>query len=706
MSTFRFFERTRRTPIILQSEAAECALACLAMVMSYHGQSVGLRELRAKHSISLKGINAARLLEIAAQCGLDARPLRAEIAALGRLKRPCVLHWDCSHFVVLVEFDERRQVAVIHDPAKGRVSLTLDEVSGYFTGIAVELEPAASFTLAPPAPRVRLRDLVGVVQGLGSALAQIGIFGLLAQALMLVSPLFMQWIVDRVIVSHDYPLLVTLAVGFALLLLFEVAVSFVRGWATANLTVSVALQWTGSLFGHLLRLPIEFFGRRILGDILTRLQSTRVIQLTLSRHFVDVILDVLICILALVMMLMYSPTLALVSLASAVLYLVLRATTYPVIRNLLEEQMNLIGRQQSHLVESIRGIESLKLAGKEGLRSSMQSALLGNIANRDFSLARLQLWFASANQLLFGIERIAVVAIGASFVMSATLTVGMLLAYVAYKDQFTSRIASVIDRWMELRNLRVHTERLADIALTPPEEVDGRSQDAVAHSAVLELDVSYTYAPSEPSVLDGCRLVVHPGESIAITGASGCGKTTLLKVALGLYPPTSGCVRVSGHDVRDIGLRTYRAMVSAVMQDDPLFAGSIEENIAFFDATPDHERIIQAAKTACIHDDISRMPMGYRTLVGDMGTTLSGGQKQRVVLARALYRNPRILFMDEATSHLDLPTERQVNKNLDALGITRVVVAHRPQTIQAAHRVYRLTAGKLVLAAGLDQVTA
>jgi ATP-binding cassette subfamily B protein RaxB len=696
MNLQQILRRRSQVPFIFQTEAAECALACLAMVMCCHGSSTNLRELRAKHPISLKGVSLLRLLELASENGLNGRAVRADISNLNQLRLPSILHWDFRHFVVLAEVDERRQEAVILDPGKGRSRMSFSEISGYFTGIAVELEPASSFAEKPAAPRVSLRSLIGRVRGLGKAVAQLGALALVLQALMLASPLFLQWVVDRVIVGHDAPLLVALTVGFALLVVIQVALGYMRGWATAHLSVNVMLQWMGSIFSHLLKLPIDYFGKRHLGDVISRIQSTRAIQQTLSVNFVETGIDGLVSILTLSVMLIYSPTLALISLTAVIVYLLLRATTYPLTRDLAEEQMSLAAQQQSHLVESIRGIQSIKIGCKEQQRSVAQMALLGNTANRDFKLARLNLGFASASQLLFGFERIAVISIGAGLVMNASLTVGMLLAYIAYKDQFSARTGSLVDRWMQLRLLRVHTERLADIALTPPEDVDGDPNRRAEQAAVLEVDVSYAYAPSEPFILDGCRLTVMPGESVAITGASGCGKSTLLKVILGLLSPTAGSVRIGGQNIVDFGLRPYRSMVAAVMQDDQLFAGTIEENISFFDLNPDPDQVTNAAKLACMHDDIVQMPMGYRTLVGDMGAALSGGQKQRVILARALYRKPHILFLDEATSHLDLQLEERVNRSLDYLGITRIVIAHRPQTIHAAQQVFRLSGGKLL----------
>jgi ATP-binding cassette subfamily B protein RaxB len=315
--------------------------------------------------------------------------------------------------------------------------------------------------------------------------------------------------------------------------------------------------------------------------------------------------------------------------------------------------------------------------------------------NQDLATQKLGLGFRAANGFVFGVERIAVVWMGALLVLDSTFSVGMLFAFMSYKDQFSARIGGLIDKMIDLRMLGLQGERLADIVLTPPEE-EAPATVADAIDASLEVSaVSFRYSDTEPLVLVNCSFRVAPHESVAIVGPSGCGKTTLLKLMLGLLAPTDGRVLAGGIDIQRLGIDRYRRLVGTVMQDDQLFAGSIADNICFFDPSPDQTAIEHFARMAAVHDDIAAMPMGYNTLIGDMGAALSGGQKQRILLARALYKRPRLLFLDEATSALDVPKEKAVNDAIRSLKLTRIIIAHRPETIASAERVIVLQGGKV-----------
>jgi ATP-binding cassette subfamily B protein RaxB len=298
-----------------------------------------------------------------------------------------------------------------------------------------------------------------------------------------------------------------------------------------------------------------------------------------------------------------------------------------------------------------------------------------------------------------------VIWVGALLAMRNVFSVGMLVAYLAYKDQFALRVSTLIDRCIDLRMLRLHGERLADIVLTPPEDDAGPAELASPPDARIEVDgLSFRYGDGEPWVLQDCSFAIEPGESVAIVGASGCGKTTLVKLLLGLLAPSTGRIRIGGYDLHKVGPRNVRAIVGAVMQDDQLFAGSIADNIGFFDTNHDILRFVGAARLGAIHDEIAAMPMGYHSLIGDMGSSLSGGQKQRLTLARALYRQPKLLCLDEATSHLDVANERLVNEAVKALALTKVIVAHRPETIASADRVLVMERGRIMQQSRLPTV--
>ncbi|KGQ18555.1 Colicin V secretion ABC transporter ATP-binding protein [Lysobacter dokdonensis DS-58] len=682
--------------VIHQSESSECGLACLAMVASHHGQHVGLRELRRRFPLSLKGAPLSRLITIAGDLGFQCRALRLELKDLSQLATPCVLHWDLNHYVVLAKV--RGDKVTIYDPASAKLVLSLSEVSAHFTGVALELTPGASFVRERAAPSVSVRQLSGRVTGLWRSLGLLLGLSVALQVCALLAPFYMQWVVDHVLVAADRDLLTVLGLGFGLVVLLQVAMGALRGWSVVYLSTRLSLQWTGNIFAHLLRLPLDFFEKRHLGDITSRMGAVQAIQRTLTTSFVEALIDGLTALVTLGMMLLYSWKLATATMLAVGLYLGVRAIAFRPLRDGTERQLVAAARQETHLLESIRGVQSVKVAGSESVRPSTFFNLMHDTANQDVRLAKLSLGFSSASQLIFGIERVAVIWVGAALALQNVFSVGMLVAYLAYREQLAQRVSGLIDKWIEFRMLRLHGERLADIALAEPEaETQPVSVSHDIQRARLEVSgLSFRYAEGEPLVIHDCTFSVEDGESVAIVGASGCGKSTLVKLLLGLLPPTQGTIAVDGNDLRKLGPAHFRQWVGAAMQDDQLFAGSIAENIAFGNDGYDLERVMQAAALAALHSDILGMPMGYHSLIGDMGTTLSGGQKQRVILARALYRRPRFLFLDEATSHLDVDCERQVNDAVRGLPLTRVIIAHRPETIASADRVLVMHSGQIV----------
>ncbi|RBL22927.1 peptidase domain-containing ABC transporter [Xanthomonas oryzae pv. oryzae] len=687
---------------ILQAEASECGLASLAMVASAHGMQLDLPELRRQFHLSLKGIRLNQLIEIAQTLGFSTRPLRLEMEQLDQLSLPCILHWDLNHFVVLAKVGKSK--ATILDPAIGERRLSLGEVSQHFTGVALELTPTAEFKQHKAAPSISARQLTGPIRGLWSALSQIALLSLALQVFVILAPFYTQWVVDQVLVSADRDLLVVLGLGFGLALLLQVGIGLLRGWSVVSLSSRLGLQWMGNVFAHLLKLPLDFFEKRHLGDVTSRMSSVQTIQHTLTTSFVEAMIDGVMAMVTLVLMLVYSWKLALVTLLAVALYLGIRAIAYRPMRDRTEQQLVAAAKQQTHLLESLRGMQSLKVAGEESVRRSTYENLLNDTVNQDVKLARMSLGFNTASQLVFGLERIAVIWIGARLALDNVFSVGMLVAYLAYKDQFAMRVSGLIDKWIEFRMLRLHGERLADIVLTPPEKQHAQPHALPPAEPSIEVEgLSFRYADGEPWVVKDCSFTIAPGESVAIIGGSGCGKTTLVKLLLGLLTPSEGTIRIGGHDLHKLGPRTVRAMIGVVMQDDQLFAGSIADNIGFFDTDFDLERIKAAAQLAAVHEDIAAMPMGYHSLIGDMGSSLSGGQKQRIILARALYRQPKLLFLDEATSHLDVTRERLVNEAVKHLQLTKVIVAHRPETIASADRILVMEHGRIVQEVKLQQ---
>ncbi len=684
----------RRLPVILQTEAAECGLACVAMVAAHHGLNSDLPTLRQRFPMSLKGSTMADLVRLAGHLQLNARALRAEMAHLPELALPCILHWDLNHFVVLKEV--KRGVAVIHDPARGVRRLSMAEVSKHFTGIVLELMPQAEFKPHTERQTVSLRQLLGRVSGLRRSLLQIFVLALALEFFLLLSPFFMQWVVDSVLVSLDRDLLVTLGIGFALLVLIQVATGAIRSWAVLHLSTTLNLQWLGNVFAHLMRLPVSWFEKRHTGDVMSRFGAVQKIQQTLTTSFIEAVLDGLLVIVTLAMMLVYSGLLTAIAVGSVAVYALLRAAFFRPLRDATEEAIIFEAKRSSHFLESLRGVQSIKLFNRQEDRQARFMNLVVDAMNANIATRKLDLMFSVGHKLVFGLERIAMVWVGALLVMDHRFSVGMLFAFVAYKEQFATRISALIDKLVDVKMLTLQGERLADIVLTPPEpQADYLAYDRELPASLELRGVHFAYSESEPQVLRGLSLQIEPGESVAIVGPSGCGKTTLLKLMLGVHAPQSGEIRVGGVALGRLGLRAWRDMIGTVMQDDQLFAGSITDNISFFDPMADPDWVAECARIAAVSDEIEAMPMGFHTLIGDMGGSISGGQRQRILLARALYKRPKILFLDEATSALDVEREREVNQAIRLLQLTRIIVAHRPETIASASRVVVLHDGRV-----------
>jgi ATP-binding cassette, subfamily B, bacterial CvaB/MchF/RaxB len=681
----------RRTPLILQTETAECGLACLAMVAGRYGHRVDLPALRQRYNLSLRGTTLHDLVRIASGMRLATRALRAELPHLRGLRLPCVLHWDHNHFVVLTRVRRRR--IVIHDPAVGRRYVPMHEVNKRFTGIVLEGWPTESFERKTERVRVRIWDLLHRTDGFARVATQVLTMSLILEVIGLAIPIGFQLVLDDVVVSDDRDLLTLIALGLGLVLAFRALIDFVRSSAIIVAGASLTLQWKMSLFRHLLLLPLSFFERRRAGDVASRFASIDRIQQTLNTASISPLVDGVMTFVLVGMMLLYDPWLAGLAIVTTGIYALTRYLVYRLYRRASEEAVVYAANESSHFLESLRGMASIKALVMGDRRQGIWNNYLVDRVGAELRVAKIDQIFTIFSTFLFGLDRIVIIFFGARAVMGGMLSVGMLVAFLSYKDQFSQRVGKCLDTFVRLGILTVHGERIADIALAETEMRDtshtGRSAATVISpkAGLSARGISFRYSDNEAPVIADFDIDVSPGECVGIAGPSGAGKTTLLKILAGLLQPTAGTVLIDDVPLQVIGLEAYRAQIGCVLQDDRLFAGSIAENIAGFSPSPDPGLIQQVARFSAIHEEILRMPMGYETLVGDMGSSLSGGQMQRVVLARALYRRPRILLLDEATSHLDEENERTINQAIRLLPISRIIVAHRRSTLDMADRV-------------------
>ena len=682
------FRGHARLPVILQSEAAECGLACLAMVASYFGHRIDIDTLRRRHPVSLKGVTLRSLIEIARHLKLACRPLRVEPGHLAKLRLPALLHWDMNHFVVLKA--ATRKELVIHDPAAGERRISHAEASRHLTGVAVETWPLENFAPKDERTRLPLSAFFGRVRGTAHALGQIFALSVVLELCLIAAPFYVQVAMDQVIASGDVDLLIMLAVGFGLVTAISVAAKALRSLTTISLQNTLHFAMGSRLFHHLVRLPLAYFEKRHIGDILSRFVSLEPIRNILAEGLITAVIDGLMGIATLTVIFIYSPLLGGVVGIAFLLYLAVRLALYRQFRERSEAVIRSKAQENSTLIETLRAMQTLKLFNRESEREGQWLNRYAGVINAAVRIGRTKILFSTLNEAIFGLENIITVYLAVRMALAGQFSIGMIFAILAYKQSFMTKAVSLVETALDFRVLELHVERLSDIALSAPEP--GHDRPLGYARPVLgrvELrNVWFRYAETEPFVLEDVSLTVEPGQLVTIMGPSGGGKSTLVKIMLGLLEPTSGEVLIDGLPLSTVGAQAYREQVGAVMQEDQLLSGSIADNICFFDPSYDQERMIECARLAGVHDEIMAMPMTYNSLIGDMGSSLSGGQKQRVLLARALYRQPKVLFLDEGTAHLDTDKEAEVHRNLRALSMTRINVAHRPGMSAAADRLF------------------
>ncbi|MCW2393499.1 ATP-binding cassette subfamily B protein RaxB [Sphingobium sp. B11D3A] len=681
----------RRIRQILQTEAAECGLASLAMVANWHGHELDLNALRQRFGVSARGMTLRQLMQTADDMQLLPRPLKLDLAGLHLLHLPAILHWDLNHFVVLERVEPGR--AYVVDPVGIARWYKFDELGRHFSGVALELRPSQDFQSVRARRRLRFRDLWSGMTGARRTFAQTVILSIVMQIFILASPFYLRTAVDEVLPAQDGGLLLTLALGFGALALIGAGAALLRKYVLLSSGALLSFGITSNIVRHLFRLPIAWFEKRKVGDILTRVQSVLPIQRFLIESAPLALIDGTLSVLTLVMMFLIAPELAPITLVGLVLYSGVRLALLAREKQREAEYVKALAREQGTLIETLRGMVTLRLAGREAMRHSYWQNRLTEALGARYQHERVKAWHETAKTMIPALELVIVIFVAMRANMDGAITLGTLFAYLAFRTQFVQAGQSLLDEGVKLRLLELHLDQLADIVQSEDDAGFAEPLNHADFSGRIELrDVHFAYGPHDPPVLRGVDLVIKPGDHVAITGASGSGKTTLAKIILGLIDPTKGQVLIDGQPLPQFGRRAFRQYVAAVLQDDVLYAGSIADNVAAFGEI-DPDRLRDCLKAAAILEDIEAMPMRTETLVGDMGSTLSGGQKQRILLARALYREPALLLLDEGTAHLDLEHEAMVNRAVAALGITRLIIAHRPETIAAADRVIRVENG-------------
>ncbi|EKL4045319.1 peptidase domain-containing ABC transporter, partial [Salmonella enterica subsp. enterica serovar Kentucky] len=594
----------RRVPVIHQTETAECGLACLAMICGHFGKNIDLIYLRRKFNLSARGATLAGINGIAEQLGMATRALSLELDELRVLKTPCILHWDFSHFVVLVSVKRNRYV--LHDPARGIRYISREEMSRYFTGVALEVWPGSEFQSETLQTRISLRSLINSIYGIKRTLAKIFCLSVVIEAINLLMPVGTQLVMDHAIPAGDRGLLTLISAALMFFILLKAATSTLRAWSSLVMSTLINVQWQSGLFDHLLRLPLAFFERRKLGDIQSRFDSLDTLRATFTTSVIGFIMDSIMVVGVCVMMLLYGGYLTWIVLCFTTIYIFIRLVTYGNYRQISEECLVREARAASYFMETLYGIATVKIQGMVGIRGAHWLNMKIDAINSGIKLTRMDLLFGGINTFVTACDQIVILWLGAGLVIDNQMTIGMFVAFSSFRGQFSERVASLTSFLLQLRIMSLHNERIADIALHEKEEKKPEIE-IVADMGPISLEtngLSYRYDSQSAPIFSALSLSVAPGESVAITGASGAGKTTLMKVLCGLFEPDSGRVLINGIDIRQIGINNYHRMIACVMQDDRLFSGSIRENICGFAEEMDEEWMVECARASHIHDVI------------------------------------------------------------------------------------------------------
>jgi ABC-type bacteriocin/lantibiotic exporter with double-glycine peptidase domain len=684
----------KRIPIVRQLAATDCGAAALAMVLAYYGKEVPLEDVRNAVGIGRSGMTAESILRVGRAHGLRGRGVHVEIEGLDNLPVGAILYWEFCHFVVFERL--RHQKIDIVDPAFGRRSITIEQFRKAFTGVALLFEPTDAFEPGTIRPR-RIAGLLRQVLERRDLLGRIVSTSVLVQILSAALPLFTGMLIDRVVPRKDYSLLLVLASGFCVFQVFNLVAGFVRSHLFIHLRTQLEARFTLRFLDHLVNLPYSYFQQHTSGDLMVRLGSNSAVREILTSTALSALMDGTMASIYLIFLLLASVPLTLLVLGTAGARFALLVWVRWRQKQFLAESLENASRSSTAQVEMLAGMETLKAMGLEQRAAENWSNVFVEGLNISIKRGRLDATFSTLLGLMGTVSNLGLMFYGTFLVLRGNLSLGSMMAFNALATGFLNPLNNLVSSALQLQMLEVYVERLNDVMETPPEQDNSTvSLSAPLSGGVVFENVSFQYSAPDPLVLHNVSIEVKPGTRVALVGRTGSGKSTLARLMAGLYKPNAGQILFDGRDLNTLDRRSVRQQLGIVTQETQLFGGSIRRNIALSDPHMGLDRVILAAKLAGIHDEIVAMAMGYETPLTDRGLSLSGGQRQRLAIARALASDPKLLILDEATSHLDAVTERKVNENLASLRCTRVVVAHRLSTIRDADLIVVLDSGRIV----------
>ena len=684
-----------KVPQVMQMEVVECGAASLTMILAHYGKWLPLEEVRAACGVSRDGSSAKMILRAARNYGLDAKGYRTSPEGLEG-KQPAIIHWNFEHFVVFRGFD-RKGRACLNDPGVGPVKWPMEEFRKHFTGVCLTFEPTEKFEKGGQQTSI-LSYIKKNMRGSGEAFWLTFLFALIGAFVALLSPLFTRIFLDEILSGKNADWVKWFFIGMGALAVFQFVMVLLQSRYAKRVAGALALKSNKAYLCHLLRLPMSYFAMRHVGDLQQRLHLNQTITNSLIEVLAPQVINIGLLVLYLLLMFSYSFWLTIVGFVAAGVNLAIVQYFSTLRINLIRSMEQSEGQYFSATVSCIDNMESIKAAGAETGFFKYWSGLWAhkfNVnANADKQQAQMALLPVMANTLC----SVAVLVLGAYFILQGELTVGMLMAFQGFMGSFLAPVNELVNGSQKIVEMRSQMERVEDVMKYPEDHRDAKKEILQGKlGGLLEMKhVTFGYSPLQPPLIEDFNLRVEPGRSVAFVGPSGCGKSTLAKLISGLYKPWSGEILFDGRPIESISNEELTNSVAVIDQNVVLFDDTIAQNIRMWDSSIEDFTVMMACNDAQIRADIVSRPEGFDTKIVKGGQNFSGGQRQRFEIATALAREPIVLIMDEATSALDPKTEDEVMKRIRYMGPTQIIVAHRLSTIRDCDEIIVMDQGQIL----------